>query len=103
MQVPGNTIVYLFPQEYEISPKVKRMKTVGRLLESSAIAYLCLLQSWQSLGLRHQFLPPAIQPLRDDMAVIGRAMPVLEADVFSESLAGSANALMEKPFGLMFA
>ena len=32
------------------------------------------------LGRRHQFLPPEIQPLRDDMVVVGRAMPVLEAD-----------------------
>ena len=31
------------------------------------------------LGRRHQFLPPEIQPLRDDMVVVGRAMPVLEA------------------------
>jgi hypothetical protein len=32
------------------------------------------------LGRRHQFLPRGIQPLRDDMVVAGRAMPVLEAD-----------------------
>ena len=53
------------------------------------------------LGLRRQFLSPAIQPLRDDMVVLGRAMPVLEADVFEEKVAGSANPLMTKPFGLM--
>ncbi|MEX1119835.1 MAG: hypothetical protein WEB60_13695 [Terrimicrobiaceae bacterium] len=29
------------------------------------------------LGHKRQFLPPAIQPLREDMIVIGRAMPVL--------------------------
>ena len=29
------------------------------------------------LGLRRQFLPPEIQPLRDDMVVLGRAMTVL--------------------------
>ena len=33
-------------------------------------------------GLYHQFLPPKIQPLRHDIVVIGRAMPVLEADDF---------------------
>ena len=49
----------------------------------------------------HQFLPPQIQPLRQDMVVIGRAMPVLSADVFAESVKGSANPLMEKPYGLM--
>jgi regulator of RNase E activity RraA len=53
------------------------------------------------LSLERQFLPPAIQPLRPDMVVIGRAMTVLEADVFVESVAGSANPLMSKPFGLM--
>src|SRR5579871_1939168 len=54
-----------------------------------------------TLGLRHQFLPPRIQPLRDDMVVIGRAMPVLEADVFMER-GGSAGAPhLSQPFGLM--
>ncbi|HEV3024665.1 MAG TPA: RraA family protein [Pirellulales bacterium] len=53
------------------------------------------------LGLQRQFLPPEIQPLRPDMVVIGRAMTVLEADVFTEAAPGSANPLMSKPFGLM--
>ena len=53
------------------------------------------------LDLQHQFLPPQIQPLRQDMVVIGRAMPVLSVDVFAEQIAGSANKLMDKPFGLM--
>ena len=53
------------------------------------------------LQLLHQFLPPQIQPLRPDMVVIGRAMPVLSADVFGERVAGSKNKLLEKPFGLM--
>lgn len=30
------------------------------------------------LGYRRQFLPPQVQPLREDMVVVGRAMPVLE-------------------------
>jgi len=54
------------------------------------------------LGYLHQFLPPGIKPLRFDMVVIGRAMPVLEADVFSEVVENTRNPLMEKPFGLMF-
>jgi regulator of RNase E activity RraA len=53
------------------------------------------------LDLQHQFLPPQIQALRQDMVVIGRAMPVLSVDVFVENIAGSANKLMEKSFGLM--
>jgi regulator of RNase E activity RraA len=32
-------------------------------------------------GFRHQFLPQPIRPLRDDMRIVGRAMPVQLADV----------------------
>jgi len=53
------------------------------------------------MDLQHQFLPPEIKALRKDMVVIGRAMPVLSVDVFSEKMVGTANSLMEKPFGLM--
>lgn len=53
------------------------------------------------LDLQHQFLPPPIRPLRSDMVVVGRAMPVLSVDVFVEKIVGTANPLMEKPFGLM--
>jgi regulator of RNase E activity RraA len=53
------------------------------------------------MNLQHQFLPPQIQPLRQDMVVIGRAMPVLSVDVFAERIEGSANPLMNKSFGLM--
>ncbi len=53
------------------------------------------------MGRTHQILPPHLRPLRDDMVVVGRAMPVLEADVFSESESGMG-PLSEKPFGLMF-
>ncbi len=53
------------------------------------------------MHLQHQFLPPQIRPLRPDMIVIGRAMPVLAVDVFEERVAGTANKLMDKPFGLM--
>ena len=35
-------------------------------------------------GLTRQFLPPAIRALQPDMMVVGRAMPVLEADCASE-------------------
>jgi regulator of RNase E activity RraA len=53
------------------------------------------------LDLFHQFLPPAIKPLHEDMVLIGRAMTVLSVDVFRERVGGSANKLMDKPFGLM--
>ncbi len=58
--------------------------------------------SMDKLGLRHQFLPPKLQPLRDDMVTIGRAMPVLEADVFDDVHANPNNPFMAEPFGLMF-
>jgi len=54
------------------------------------------------IGLHHQFLPPAIKPIRDDFIVIGRAMPVLEADVYEEMVKETNNPVMVKPFGLMF-
>jgi len=54
------------------------------------------------LGLIHQFLPPNIQPLRADMVVIGRALPVLEADFFAESDVKGQTALSSQPFGLVF-
>ena len=53
------------------------------------------------MGFLHQFLPPNIRALRDDMVVIGRAMPVLEADFFGFTETGGHSALSAKPFGLM--
>jgi len=47
------------------------------------------------MGFLHQFLPPEVRPLRDDMIVAGRAMPVLEV-----TLPEAADPL-RKPFGLM--
>lgn len=54
------------------------------------------------MGLLHQFLPPRIKPLRDETVMIGRAMTVLEADVFTESSDSGVDSLMSQPFGLMF-
>lgn len=45
-----------------------------------------------TLGFRHQFLPPELRPLLPEMVVAGRAMPVLMMDVYETP---------EKPFGLM--
>lgn len=55
-------------------------------------------------GLRRQFLPPAIQPLSDEMVLVGRAMPVLSADVWSadgDEVRVVENPVMARPFGLM--
>ena len=53
------------------------------------------------MGRAHQFLPPQIQPLRDDLVVCGRAMPVLEADDTGGEGPGRANDTLSRPFGLM--
>lgn len=42
------------------------------------------------LGFAHQFLPQQVQPMRVDMKVVGRAMPVLMVDVFGKQ---------DEPFG----
>lgn len=55
-----------------------------------------------AMGLRSQFLPPHIRPVRDDMILLGRAMPVLEADVFSDESGAGENNALDRPFGLMF-
>jgi regulator of RNase E activity RraA len=44
------------------------------------------------LGFTRQFLPQPVQPLRDDMKLAGRAMPVVMIDVFGRQ---------KKPFGLL--
>lgn len=48
-----------------------------------------------------QFLPAAIQPLRADMIVCGRAMPVLQADDVGGEGPGRSNDSLNRPFGLM--
>ena len=52
------------------------------------------------MGYLHQFLPAEIHPLDDEMVIAGRAMPVLEADIYD--LDSKTNTpLARKPFGLM--
>lgn len=52
------------------------------------------------MGLMRQFLPAGIAPLDPSHVIAGRAMPVLEADVFGTTEA-AAGPLSHKPFGLM--
>lgn len=78
-----------WPDEHSMFQEVRsRLHTavVGDLLDS--------------LGLYHQFLPPEIQPLREDMIILGRAMTVLEQDL-EDPEAAAAAARSGKPFGLM--
>ena len=49
-----------------------------------------------SLGLTRQFLPPEIRGLKPEMTVVGRAMPVLEADL------ADGDHWSNDAFGLMF-
>jgi 4-hydroxy-4-methyl-2-oxoglutarate aldolase len=53
-------------------------------------------------GFRHQYLPPNIRPLSDDMVLVGRAMTVLESDFLVESGIDGRSELSKKPFGMMF-
>ncbi len=54
------------------------------------------------MGHTRQFLPPEIQPLRDDMVVVGRAMTVLESDDFGGGEGpGRGGGDLNQPFGLM--
>jgi len=54
------------------------------------------------MGFLHQFLPPQLKPLDSNTILIGRAMPVLEIDVFDEVVPDSHFVLLEAPFGAMF-
>ena len=54
------------------------------------------------MGLREQFLPPHIRALSPDMVVIGPAMTVLEADVFSDQGGPGMPDELNQPFGMMF-
>lgn len=45
-----------------------------------------------SLGEYHRFLPAGVQPIREDMKLVGRAMPVVMIDVHGPQ---------KKPFGLL--
>ncbi len=53
------------------------------------------------MGLLAQFLPPEIRLLDERRMLVGRAMPVLEADVFAPITEDTANPLSARPFGLM--
>ena len=55
-----------------------------------------------TMGLLRQFLPPQIKPIRNDMVVTGRALTVLEADVFVEWHDPSGTDFVSEPFSLMF-
>jgi regulator of RNase E activity RraA len=55
-----------------------------------------------TMGYLKQFLSPQIRPLRADMVVLGRAMPVLEANCFAAREPDGQLPLSREPFGLLF-
>jgi len=55
-----------------------------------------------SLGYQHQFLPPQVRALQPEHLLIGRAMTVLEADVFHHTNGKSDQPVMDRAFGVMF-
>lgn len=55
-----------------------------------------------TMGLLHQFLTPTIKPLDRRMVVLGRAMPVLEANCFAAQEPEGQLPLSREPFGLLF-
>lgn len=55
-----------------------------------------------TMGLTRQFLPPHLRPLRYDMVIVGRAMPVLESNCFAAATADTHGPLGRQPFGLLF-
>jgi regulator of RNase E activity RraA len=48
----------------------------------------------------HQFLPQRVQPMKSDMVIAGRAMTVLEADIYGDNFSNE-NKFLKKSFGLM--
>jgi len=53
-----------------------------------------------TMGLQSQFLDPKIKALDSEMIIVGRAMPVLEADIAKDII--SQKSLENKAFGIMF-
>ncbi len=64
---------------------VERMELVANRLYTAVVGDVL-----DSLGRAHQFLPAGIRPIAPEMVVVGRAMPVVIADVFGPQ---------PKPFG----
>ena len=55
-----------------------------------------------TMGLLKQFLSPGIRPLRSNMVIAGRAMPVLETNCFAASEPNGQLPISRQPFGLLF-
>lgn len=61
---------------YKNLPDAELLPLIRRNLFSAVIG-----DTLDKMGFRRVFLPPEIRPLREDMVLAGRAMPVLHADL----------------------
>src|SRR5690242_20321575 len=77
-----------------MSDDAQLFETIRRHLFTAAIGDVMDVQ-----GLTRQFLPPAIRGIGPGMSVVGRAMPVLEADCVGDVVAHTGRT---DGFGLMF-
>jgi len=77
-----------------MSDDAKLFETVRSWLFTAAIGDVM-----DAHGLIRQFLPPSIHAMSPEMMVVGRAMPVLEADCVGDVVAHTGHA---DGFGLMF-
>ena len=80
---------------WESLDDTRKLETIRQTLFTAVVGDVL-----DAAGYLHQFLPPRIRPLESGMVTAGRAMTVLEADCFQQTIAAEAN----KPaaFGLMF-
>ena len=87
-----------------MSSATQRTKLQDLLEQARAELYTAVVGDiMDKLGFRHQFLPPQIRPLREEMSLVGRVMTVLQADCLEpeEQAAERANPALHQPFGLM--
>ena len=79
---------------------LNRIKSMAEWTSDSDLFQLCARELYtpvvgdilDDLGFTRQFLPQPIQPLREEMKLAGRAMPVVMIDVYGRQ---------KKPFGLL--
>jgi len=79
--------------EMKFQSDKEKLDTLSRELFSCVIGDVM-----DGMGYTHQYLPPEIRPLQDDMTVVGRAKTILEADCAGQSI---HHENREAPFGVM--
>jgi len=74
----------------EKAPEIRRNGVFKHALVTENLYTPVVGDILDNLGMYHQFLPQRVRSMKDEMKLVGRAMPVLMIDVFG---------LQEKPFG----